>query len=524
MYCKMFLHSTVSILISIFLNTVLIVESAKILGIFVLQSKSHHSINQPIVKGLAARGHEVTIISHFKSNESIPNYSEILLPNSLQDFIDAISIEDSVNFSGLWNYIAAVRGIESSSCDQVFGLDYVKKLINSNEKKIDLIIAEVYHLQCYHLLAYKLNAPLVLVSPPSILTGVDYFVGNPYNPSFTPVVVSMFTTEMSFMQRVENAFQYVALYWYQIYKFNENMDKYAREVFNMELPPSEELNRRTALAFYNNHFSFIARPKSPNVIDIAGIHIKEPKKLPKDIEDFIENSPQGVILFSFGTTIKASSISAEKLQVIKEAFSSIPQRILWRVNELNITDVPTNVKLGKWFPQRDILEHKNVIAFISHCGLFGTMEAIHTATPVIGIPFMFDQVQDANILVEKGVGVYVDYHTMDKTTLTDAIKEVITNTKYRENMQKLSKIFRDRPIAPLDEALYWSEYVLKYKGAPHMRTTAADMPLYQYLLLDVILSVICLFLAVIYSLKYLFKVIISTLCDRNPKKKKNKTY
>ena len=75
----------------------------------------------------------------------------------------------------------------------------------------------------------------------------------------------------------------------------------------------------------------------------------------QDIEDFIENSNQGVIFFSFGSTIKASSISAEKLQMIKTVFSSIPQRVLWRVNELNITEVSSNVKLGKWFPQRDIL-------------------------------------------------------------------------------------------------------------------------------------------------------------------------
>ena len=62
-----------------------------------------------------------------------------------------------------------------------------------------------------------------------------------------------------------------------------------------------------------------------------------------------------MILFSFGTTIKASSMSSEKIKVITDAFASIPQRVLWRVNELNVSNVPSNVKLGKWFPQRDIL-------------------------------------------------------------------------------------------------------------------------------------------------------------------------
>ena len=84
----------------------------------------------------------------------------------------------------------------------------------------------------------------------------------------------------------------------------------------------------------------------------------------------------------------------------------------------------------KWKFLLPILGHENVIVFISHCGLLGIFEAIHTATPVIGIPFIVDQFQNANILVEKGVGVYVDYFTMDKTTLINAIDEIITNTKY----------------------------------------------------------------------------------------------
>ncbi len=75
------------------------------------------------------------------------------------------------------------------------------------------------------------------------------------------------------------------------------------------------------------------------------------------------------------------------------------------------------------------LEHKNVRAFISHCGLFGTLEAIHTATPVIAIPFIYDQFQNAKILVEREVAVLVEYETLDKDILLGAINEVLYNKK-----------------------------------------------------------------------------------------------
>lgn len=74
-------------------------------------------------------------------------------------------------------------------------------------------------------------------------------------------------------------------------------------------------------------------------------------------------------------------------------------------------------------------EHKNVLVFISHCGLLGTLEAIHTATPIIGIPFIYDQFQNIQILVEKGVGIQLHYHSIDESTLQSAIKEIIDNKK-----------------------------------------------------------------------------------------------
>lgn len=49
---------------------------------------------------------------------------------------------------------------------------------------------------------------------------------------------------------------------------------------------------------------------------------------------------------------------------------------------------------------------------------------------------------------------------------------------------------RDRPVKPMDLAVYWTEFVIKNKGAPHLRVAGVDLPWYKYLLLDVIFFVI----------------------------------
>lgn len=54
-----------------------IVESYKILGIFPDYFKSHFIAGSALMKGLAAAGHEVTVISAFPQSEPILNYRDI---------------------------------------------------------------------------------------------------------------------------------------------------------------------------------------------------------------------------------------------------------------------------------------------------------------------------------------------------------------------------------------------------------------------------------------------------------------
>ena len=49
---------------------------------------------------------------------------------------------------------------------------------------------------------------------------------------------------------------------------------------------------------------------------------------------------------------------------------------------------------------------------------------------------------------------------------------------------------RDRPLKPVDSALYWIEYVIRHQGAPHLRYPGADLNWFQRNLFDVVAFVI----------------------------------
>lgn len=499
-----------TILINILLSAS-VLHAAQILAIFPVYSKSHHSINQPIIRELVKRGHNVTIISPFISNTRSLNYKEIVIKNDLFSFVDNISIDDVHLFNGVPNVLFPIADLEHSSCLKVLKTDFIRGLIQSKKKCVDLILSEEYFTQCYNLLAEQLDVPVIAISPSTSGIGTDLMIGNPGNPATVPIMTTSYTTHMGFFQRIMNTYQFLCYYIGHYFLFNSNMEELAKTYFNSRLQSLGMLHQRVALTFYNNHFSLITKAAVPNAIDIGGIHIQNAKVLPEYIKNFIDEAEHGVIFFSFGTAIKVSSISIDKIEMIKRVLSRIPQRILWRVDKPQITSLPANVLADKWYPQRDILEHKNVIAFISHCGVFSTMEAIYTATPVIAIPFFFDQHQNAEILVKKGMAIHVNYDTLTEATLSSTIIEIINNTKYHENAERASKIFKERPISPLNTAIFWLEYILRHSGAPQIRPLSADMPLYQYLLLDVIVFFSTITVIIVWSLKRVLQIILAHL-------------
>ena len=74
-------------------------------------------------------------------------------------------------------------------------------------------------------------------------------------------------------------------------------------------------------------------------------------------------------------------------------------------------------------------------------------------------------------------------------------------------MRKLSIISRDEPENSLEKAIWWTEYVLRHKGAKHLRSAALDLEWYQYVLLDVVGFLLLLIFTFCFTLYYIIKII-----------------
>ena len=92
-------------------------------------------------------------------------------------------------------------------------------------------------------------------------------------------------------------------------------------------------------------------------------------------------------------------------------------------------------------------------------------------------------------------------------------------------MKLVSSYFRDQPETPKERGVFWAEYVMRHKGAHHMRSAARQLNFFQYYCLDVfaIISALLgiLFAILFYSIRRVcrkFKLVSS--CESDGKIKK----
>lgn len=100
-----------------------------------------------------------------------------------------------------------------------------------------------------------------------------------------------------------------------------------------------------------------------------------------------------------------------------------------------------------------------------------------------------DQLPNAKQIESQGWAVVLNYDHLNETVLSNGIHEMLNNSSYKLSAQKRSRLFRDRPMSPLQTAVYWIEYVIRHDGAKHMQSAAVNLNFFQQNSLDILLVV-----------------------------------
>ncbi|XP_026200060.1 UDP-glucuronosyltransferase 2A1-like isoform X2 [Anabas testudineus] len=506
-------------------------------NILVWYSEGSHWINmKTVLDTLIDRGHQVTVLAptasiYMKTNESSRfryepfnvSFSIETMEEFFKGFLHFFMHEmDQMSYLQIYS-----RFMDIMETNLQFSLKYLDGVMKSDtimkklkEGKYDLLLADPIY-PGSDLTAEILDIPLIFSLRFSIANNWERHCGQlPAPPSFVPAAMSKLTDQMNFSERVSNFVFYILQDMMLDNKFWKELDKYYSEVKGTPTSACEMMSTAD-IWLMRTYWDFdFPRPLLPNFKFVGGIHCRPAKPLPEDMEEFVQSSgDNGIVVFSLGSMIK--NITTEKANLIASALAQIPQKVLWRYSGEKPETLGANTRIYNWIPQNDLLGHAKTRAFITHGGTNGIYEAIYHGVPMVGIPIFGDQPENMLHMKYKGAATILDFNSMKTEDVRDAVNAVINDKSYKENIMKLSSIHHDRPITPLDEAVFWIEFTMRNKGAKHLRVQAHELTWYQYHSLDVLAFLLTVVMLLIIILMKTCRFCFRRCCHRTLKKKED---
>jgi hypothetical protein len=285
-------------------------------------------------------------------------------------------------------------------------------------------------------------------------------------------------------------------------------DKKTKEMFGPNTPYIGDLEKSMALALVNSHLALeFAEALPPNIIEVAGLQIKEPKPVADDINEFLMKGKKGSVLVSFGSNFRSDQFGDKRIKEILDALRQLPDyNFIWKFETTEmLKNLPPNVMTRAWLSQSDILAHQNIKAFVTHSGLLSTQEATWRGVPMVGVPIFVDQHRNIRKSISAGIAVKVDFKTITSESLKSALIEVLENSKYRENALERSNLFRDQPEKPLYRAIWWCEYVMRNPNLSHLRQAEFNFGLVGSLYWDIQIILILVILILFFGVRKIFR-------------------
>lgn len=159
---------------------------------------------------------------------------------------------------------------------------------------------------------------------------------------------------------------------------------------------------------------------------------------------------KSVIYVSFGSWV--SPIESDKIKEIALGLENSERPFLWVLKKEEawqcglpegfMDRIKGRGKIVEWAPQEEVLKHKSIGLYITHCGWNSTMEAIQNAKPLLCYPISGDQFVNCSYIVDVwGIGIKLD--RIEQNAVQDCIEKAMEGKEGSEMLKKVIELRRD---------------------------------------------------------------------------------
>ena len=385
------------------------------------------------------------------------------------------------------------------------------KRLNKNQK-IDIVIMNNWAFgYCGAVLAHIFDTPLINFNVAGPFSPSMLGVGSSINPFTQPNLLAPYIEPMTFSERLVNVVMETLVSKFMNWADLIGLDEIRNQLGN-DIPEfSSIVENRITFSLANSHFvTHGSWPYYKNFIEVGGIHCKPAKKLPKDLEKYMDSHPEGVVYVSFGSAFRPSQMTTRQREAFHEAFKELKYPIIWIFDGEDITGIPENVKIMKWVPQNDLLAHPNLKAFLTQGGLMSIQEALFHKVPLVAIPITADQAGNVKRAERNGYAVKLNLHHLTKRDIVAAIRKVMTDKTVINSIHNMHRLFTDYfDQTPMEKGVNAVEYVLKHKNLDFLKQQhSSNSPWYQFYGFDIISFIVICVILVVYIIARIFLFVV----------------
>ncbi|GMR37603.1 hypothetical protein PMAYCL1PPCAC_07798 [Pristionchus mayeri] len=497
------------------------IDSARPYKILVFSPRFSQSINNflgNIADTLVDAGHNVTTLipiinpnlrdgTHKSNKIYVQSTEEVKKITESMDFEEADFFEyNDFNIVTSAPFGQAFMSWVNAQCTGVIdepGL--VEKL---RMEKYDVMIVENFE-ACGVALSHLVKPKSLITSAGSVPMGyqrIDFGIDDAlsYNPSVLMSGVDVHSMWSRALNIYAN-FVFLAT-WYTC---RTEINALFKHRYGPEFPSVNEISSHAAFTFINGEpLIDFAAPTLSRTVLIGGIGAKEPKKLDKELERIFSHRSK-TVLISFGSIVQSHALPLQVKHNILQAVSRFPDiTFLWKYEkpEDDFATVAlantSNLHMLKWTPQNDILADERLVAFITHGGMASTQETALRGKPGLFIPFLADQPRNSGMMERNGLGkVYYKHDLHDAEKFYAAVKDLIENESYHNNMAKIGEMIAQKPFSAKEMMVKTVELAARFGPSPALRPQSFDMNWIEYHNADIVaiftlISLLAVFVAV----------------------------
>ncbi|KAJ8748174.1 hypothetical protein K2173_000582 [Erythroxylum novogranatense] len=167
---------------------------------------------------------------------------------------------------------------------------------------------------------------------------------------------------------------------------------------------------------------------------------------------WLDEKPEGSVVYvSFGSL---AVLDSEQMVELCWALKGSNYYFLWVVRSSEEAKLPTEFiaetkekgLVVSWCPQLEILAHKAIACFITHCGWNSTLEALCLGVPMVVMPHWSDQGTNAKCITDVwkvGLKASQEKGIVEQEAIKRCVREVMESEEMKVNPKKWSKLGRE---------------------------------------------------------------------------------